>query len=263
MLEGPCGQGHRTGGGIGGGAEGGGSAEATGGDGEGVVEREAAAVQLGFYRSVVVLTVEQLAQGAVEELTRLARLEQVAGDGEIRRSAMAGPEEETAEGIVQRLDGTIGAARGRLAMAEGLAQGLGIDGGEGPLATEDRVDFSRDQDEVGMAPEAGGAGFIKPQADATAEQPPAGAVVITTEQDSGKEGPLVVEHRPVGGPISRGCGAGGGGKQSEVSGEVVAGGDDGLELVSRQPSGIGGGRGIDGLHGQASTGPYWASAAPG
>lgn len=178
---------------------------------------------------------------------------------------MAGPGEETAEGSLQGLEGTVVAAVAAAA-AEGLAQGLGIDRRDRPLTTEDRVDFSSDQDQVGITPEAGGAGFIKPQANATAKQAPAGAVVLTAEEHSGEEGPLMVEQGRLGRSRRDGAVTSGGRKEPEGGGEVVAGGDEGIKINGGKAAEwceVCRGSGIRGGHRQASTGPYWATAAPG
>jgi len=106
------------------------------------------------------------------------------------------------------------------------------------LAAEDGVDLGGDQGEVGVGPEVIGDGLIKPQADATAEQAPAVAVVVVAEQHRRKQEPFVVRQGRIGALARLAIG---GGEKTGAGGEVITGADGGIE-------------GCEG-HRQASAGP--------
>lgn len=67
-----------------------------------------------------------------------------------------------------------------------------------PLAAEDRVDLGGDQPEIRGAPEASRDRFVVAQANAAAEEPPTGAVVVLAAEHPREQGPLV------GDPLLRG-----------------------------------------------------------
>jgi len=95
---------------------------------------------------------DQTVDSRVEELPCLGGLEDVAGDREIMGGGGRSPLQKIGEGFLYTLQIALPAA-GEGALAQAMAQRLGIDRLHIALAAEDCIDLTGQQAQLGAAPE--------------------------------------------------------------------------------------------------------------